>query len=768
MNRLYLISTLRNLWKYRGYYLIDSFGLGLSLSLFTLINLWVDHERSYDRFHDNGEDIFQLYEQSDRGFTSSIPLPLSDHLVDEIPEVKDYCALGSSGDRWIHNKEKISKAKVITTDPSFFEIFSWKLTVKDSNFFSTHRSVVISDRLSQELFGEKNSIGISVDIETNGKKITHLVTGVFKKPPRNSSLQFDAVIPLFRNFSTNRWKFKSRRLFLQVHHNSSTKQIENKLLSLHDKYGDVDHRVPKSVFLEPLTQTHLHNGPHDTTQLKIYDQVLIGAFVSLIILLVGVVNHTNIHLSIWNRENHFFIIKKRIGATDRIIFNELQFQTLLTTSLAAFICFVLLFFEIVLLKGSSELNFLFDTSYYQILKWVSFGSSLVLVVTSIINALLVFFQTSSFFSSIKKANQLLLVFQFAVCMVSSVFVYHGQRQINMLISKDKGINTSMVLVLDTKPYAYRELRSLIEELRQSNQIIKVCLSSSNGNRSMGSRFGQLNIDGENVWLNNEVSTMNVDPTFCDIYAPTVEEGYCHTEKSKSYFLVNRSFIRNTGLNEPIGKIINTANYSGPIAGVISDFQHLSLKEKTGSLLITVNKGLKAGSISISYQGSLTDVLQDIHDIHIKYSNKPIAYTILEDSFSQELASETNFLRLSNLAFLLILTITLMGAILLSVFNLENEKKNIAIRKVNGSTLWNEYMNLTKGFTIIVLLAFVLTLPISSYLISSWQSTFPIQVGFDWWFFILIGLTTYIIVMITIGFQTYRAAKADPVRSLKYE
>ncbi|QGY44672.1 FtsX-like permease family protein [Maribellus comscasis] len=779
----YLKSAFRNLWKNKKFSVINISGFAFGISICLAIALFLIKEYSYDRYHENAGQIVRLVNSEDN--TSSIDYRVKDILLQNYPEIESGC-LVQIMNRPVAvqvNEQASYLDNIMSVDNDFFNVFTIAfLTGNREKPFSTLTSALITQSTAKSLFGTENPLGKEIMYEN---RIPLTVSGVIEDFPENSSIsakilvnaenksfKFSSWIGNSDDLSTYRWPF---RIYLQLNKNANRKNLVSKINSntqILDPYlKEANFLALNDIYLFDLT-----NGSA-TKKGNIGLMRLLGA-IAAIILTLAIINYVNLTIAQQNKRNKDTGVKKAIGAFRKNILLHFIFESVIVSVFSFFLAVIFLWILLPFYQSVFDtiLNFklLFTFPYIFILMLsaviigIVSGSGPAITVSGI-NPVRILSGSVTTLKNKSVFRNSLTIFQFTISIVLIFCVMIVQRQIGFVKHKNPGFTEEQLLRVDVPRIQKDDIQKamiLINELQKSPFIKN--MTTSNGvpgavNMWMGSNM-------ENTDKNMSVPCLLVDTAFLKTLGLKITKGrdlQPGDDGKVCYF--NEAAYNYFEFDDLENKRFN--NYGGfDIIGVVKDFHYSSMHEAIGPLCLMVTSNFRPTAINVQLESntiaqSMSFIRETWQDL---LPNYPFKYQFYDQWFDSMYRSEERFAKTIGFFAILAIVISCIGILGLAIFSSERRIKEIGIRKVNGAKISEVITMLNKDFVKWVSIAFVVATPISWYAMNKWLESFAYKTGLSWWIFALAGLVALGIALLTVSWQSWRAATRNPVEALRYE
>ncbi|MEQ9120284.1 ABC transporter permease [Fulvivirga sp.] len=789
MIRNYLKIAFRNLIKNKVFTTVNILGLAFGIACFAFISLWVWDELRQDQFHDNGDNIFQLFGEvgpdGERLIRPYFPSAMVEPIIDQLPEVEKITRVFPSKVVFSKDAFKFSESGLYV-DSSFLKIFNFPLKegVVENIFRETH-SVVISAQLAEKYFPGESALGKYIEVVQKEKQ-QYIITGVLKSLPGYSSLSFDYLLP-YDKFEaethpwwgkSNRWAFTNYNItaYAQLQDNINTEDFEAKLNSLFQKY--VPEETADEIFIYPFEEVYLHsdfsNGRVPTGRIE-YVKLLF--FIALIVLLIACINFINLSTAIAHKRAKEVSLRKTAGAKK----GQIVFQFLTESIIISAFAFIIAIAFVEVLMPSFNLL----TQKAIVVPFSSVGFILLLVGSALIIGLLAGIYPAFFLSSFDVAKTLksngsisdglkglrkgLVIFQFTLSIVFIVFTLLVFDQIDFIQNKELGIRKNNIV------------RHALNGIRGKQDTYKSELLQIPGVESVTfteqDPFGTDNANAGVFWQGKPEDTdiffnvIQVDQDFTETFEIEILEGKAFEKNNASdqkTFLVNESAARAIMTENPIGMDLTVWGHEGKIVGLIKDYHHQSLAQAIEPVVIICNPPETWNAfISIAADQSKKDVLKAIQSVYSKYEDEYVfEYNFVDDLYQQKYSDIDTAGKLSSVFAVAAIIISCLGLFGLSAFVAEQKSKETSIRKVLGASEVSLLILFSKGFTTLVIVSFIIAAPIAFFYGKYWLSNYAYHIEVGVMPFIIAGGSAISIALLTVGYSTLKAALTKPIDVLK--
>ncbi|ADB40602.1 ABC transporter permease [Spirosoma linguale] len=807
----YLKIAWRNLVRNWSLSTINIVGLSAGLAAVMFIMLFVQDEVSFDRFHEQGDQIYRVVMDTKTAtgnevVTGASGLPQGPTFQAEIPEVADFCRMQGYEMLFRHKNEGIYQ-QVMYVDPSFFRLFSFELLAGGSNgrdaqtLLSDPGNVVVTDEIALKYFGTTDVLNRQVTIDAGGSFENYRITGVVKAPPMNSSIRFDVLRPFVASlppnrsdWNTNDWSdgFLNTFVLLRSDRNGLSANLatveakmadvfkrhaSQQLAKLEKEYGSFS----SAYHLQPFTDMHLNDRYELSNGLmrgssSVYSYVLSG--IAGLILLLACINFINLTLARSLRRTKEIGIRKATGSTRTQLIGQFVGETFLLTLLAfipaIFLVYALLPQFSTLANKALQLGFLLNPQTFGL-----FGGliALVTLLAGLYPALVLsgFNPTQVLYGRVRltgrnSVGKSLLIVQFVIAIVLLIgtAVLHGQ--FNYIQTADVGYERANRVRIYV-PWGREKQGELVKQALRGQPGIEAVARKSGGHRSSTFYSQNKPVKSGSEYIDDQyLSFVNV---------PIVAGrnlSHLNPADSISNILVNETFVKQflSAERPAVGQVVqreeNNVRHDLTVVGVVRDYQYRSLRDKPEPVLLQLGKPEQMNQLYVKLNPNQTSAgLQTIESIfRILIPYQPFSYHFMEDDRLESYADDARWKELVTDAALLAVLIAGLGLFGLVSLMIEQRTKEIGIRKVLGASTLEVARLLSLNFLKLVLIAFLIATPIGWYAARNWLDTFVYRMELTGWLFGLVGLSVLSVALLTVSFQSVKAALMNPVKSLRSE
>ena len=795
MFKNYFKTAWRSLLKNKMTTIVNLSGLTLGIVCFLVLATYILNELKYDRFYDKANRIafvsFHYKSASDFEpvLSKNTPTGLAPAAKREIPQVEDAVRIYKYGKTTVSNDSKLfSEKNIFMADESFFNIFGLPfIEGNPQTALKNPNSLVITKTIAEKYFNKEPALGKSLKLGTHN----WLVTGVIADVPTYSTLQFDMLgsyCTLPRS-KTEQWGSANDISFLLLKNPDDFKEAGSGITAYIKKRFPEGYESGNSFGfnLEPLTSIHLYSKA--LSQGNIYYLYVLGA-VALLLLLIACINFTNLITAKSIERVKEIGVRKTFGADRKNIFiqfiSESATITFIAVVLGVGLTFILLPVFNVTIGLQLNLNIwnigIFILMLMVLLILVTFvAGAWPAVVMSKFRPALVLKDAKMRGGNLSLLRKILVAFQFTISIAFIIATIIVQRQMYFIQHADTGIDRSQIVVLDGNQIGEKRLAVFKSELLK-NSFIKNVSASYDSPVSVGGGY-TINIQGRNDKYELSVMAIPVDIDYIKTLGIKIAAGTDFTntdelsvkdtaESKRVYaFMLNRSAVKALGLTPEtaINKPVNMNGRQGVIKAVLEDFNFASLKDSIQPIVVFPEYEW-FGEVLIKTSTAQANVA--ITQIQKTWKNLfpelPFEYRFLNDDYNSLYKAEHKTGVLLNIFSIATIFISCLGLFALSAFEGVTRTKEIGVRKVLGASVISIVGLVSKGFIKLILIAVVIASGLAWWIMNQWLQGFAYRVSIEWWVFVLSGFTAIVVALATIGYQTIKAAIANPAKSLRSE
>jgi putative ABC transport system permease protein len=780
-----LLLIYRNFKRFKSTFFINLIGLSTGLACALLIYLWISDERSFDRYHALDGRLYQVMEnrRTAAGIETqggTMPL-LAEALRREMPEIEFVATTTPvpffSGFTLVAGGQHLN-AVVKCADPAFFQLFSYPLLVgTPATVLRDKNGIVLSEALATKLFrSPQNSLGKAVEWQMADLKHTCLVAGVFAGVPRNSSEQFDCVLP-FASFKdmmhmseTIKWDDDGPfTTYLALKEGADPAQFQAKLAGLLKTKSAQAQAQGRTLFVRPFSAGYLHGTYENgvTTGGRI-TYVRLFALIAGLILVIASINFMNLFTAKASRRVKEVGIRKALGASRAALVGQYLTESVVMALLALVVAAGLV--QLVL----PQFNEL--TGKPLALRWepqlVAAGLALALGTGLLAGSYPAFYLSGFQPAAVLKGKlptnagdvwtrQGLVVLQFTLSVLFIVAVVVVNAQLAFVQHQPLGYDKAHLLRFETTGKAARQQAAFLAEVKKLPGVVQA-------STVLGGFLGGRHVE-EMSWRGKRlpVGTMLVNYDLLETMGMHLVAGRSFAPQFRAdsaAIIVNQSLVAGLGMPDPVGQQLDGRR----IVGVVRDFHYESLHEKIKPLLLQLDPSINTVLVKLQPNAEQATIAR-LQQLYAAYNpGFTLDYSFLDADYQAQYVAERRVAVLARYFAGLAILISALGLLGLAAFTAERRRKEIGIRKALGASELGIVWLLTSSLTWLVVVAIVLALPLSYLLLQRWLEGFAYRVAWQWWYFAAAGLGALLIAWLTVSVQAWRAARRNPVLSLRTE
>ena len=800
--------SLRSFKRQRAYIIINVLGLSIGIACSLLIALFVINEASYDKFNTKKDRIFRLILNFKIGgqeiTAASASAVIGPTMLKEFPEIEGFLRMTGRGPTIVEcNNQTFIEEHLVEADSSFFNFFSIPLIKGDpKNLLNAPRKVVLSESTAKKIFGNENPIDKTLNIGEDTVRFT--VAGVMADIPENSHFEANIISSFMTNQGSNdpTWMRNSFSTYLLIKPNSSYVTVDKKIPELLIKYvgPEVQQFLGISIsdfvkqgnkyryYLQNLTDIHLDptiqqqfKEAGDPKYLKIFGSI------ALFIVLIAAINFMNLSTAQSSGRAKEVGIKKIGGSSRGMLITQFLSESFILSFIS--LIFALIFIKVTLpyfnnLLGANLTLNLF-TNWYTIPVLILFSMVVGFLAGSYPALFLSSFSPYEVLKgSVKNSLQkgrlrgVLVVFQFTVSIVLIVGTIVMYRQIRYMLNKDLGFNKEQLIVINKAEALGTKAKSFEESLRGIPGVINIASSTDVPGRNNYNDGYNLEGRKDETFL---METNWIDYDYLETYGMTLVSGRSFNESfttDQQACLINETAVKNLGITD-----LEKARFMRPgdsgrvnylqVIGVVKNFNFESLRNQIGPYLFCLNTAnVLCGMRYLTVKISANNYSKTISEIENKWkeftANKSLEYYFVDQDFEQMYIKEKQNAQMAVIFSLLAIFIASLGLFGLTSFTVEQQTKEIGVRKAMGSSITGIYIIMSKEVIILVSISALIACPVIYYIAGKWLENFYYRINLGVFSFVA-GLTIVLgIAILTISYRVMRAARVNPAQSLKYE
>ena len=819
MFKNYLKVALRSLSKRKGYSVINILGLAIGMAVCLLIVLFIESELSYDDWQLKGDNIYRVVlERRYPGRSTSystIPLSIGPAIQKEYPEVVECTRLfdfGGNGNFFLRIGEKIfEESRVIAADSNFFRVFTGRLIEGDSSTALVKpNSVVLNETTAKKYYG---SAGAAINKtfltdDGNGQTRTYMITGVCRDWPDNSHFLFDLVISTssFEFLKQPNYTGFSAYTYLLLNPHASPQALEKKFPEILKKYvaGEVGRSFGETweqfqaegngyhYYLQPLKQIHLIS--HLEAELRPNGNittVYIFAVIAVFILLLACINFINLSTARSVERAREVGIRKTFGSNRRSLVWQFLLESMVISLASMLIAFGLIALLLPLFNqvAGKQLSLLSFLTPGKLALLVAFAITVGLIAGLYPAFVLSSFKPTTVLKGKFKSNTFglalrngLVVIQFSISVILIVATIVVNKQLRYMMSGAVGFNKDHVISIERTDLLEDQTKSFENELAKIPGVETV-----SGGTALPGQQNFFGVPYQQVGSKESMTARGivVDDQYAKLLGLQMKEGRFFSKDFSTDSLavvLNEKAVADFGLKKPIGARLTSLDpqfnapdgtpYVYTVVGVIKDFHFQSLHEKISPLIINNNSKFGGRSPFVALRVNTNNFDQTLTAIQNTWKKfvpeRPFHYSFLDQTLAAQYDAEQTTQKVFTIFSVLAIFIASMGLLGLAAYTTQLRNREISIRKVLGASVGNIVTMLSTDFLKLVLIAALIAFPVSWLFVNKWLENFAYRINISAWIFLIAGLAAVVVALLTISFQTIKAAVTNPVTNLRAE
>ena len=804
MLKNYFTISIRNIRKRKVFASINLLGMTAGITACFLIALYVIDESSYDRFHSTSDRIYQVGLHKTFGVQDERSIyicpPLADAMMSEIPEVESTLRMTTWRGAVIRYGQKVlAEKKVFQTESNFFDFFSFKLISGDAKTaLKEINSVVLTEKIARKYFGDENPLEKLIIIGEGEHQVTYKVTGIAADCPGNSHFRFDVLLsPGPDNyFKMQAWLNGGVLTYFLLRKNTSLSDVEQKVENIVAKYvapelqkflGNSLDQFRKTggvyrYYTTKITDIHLRSTSQEDIEAggSIMYMYVFGG-IGMFILAIACINFMNMSTAQSAGRAKEIGLRKTLGSLRSQMIGQFLAESMLysfmAVALAVVLCYFLLpAFNMLSGKELSIVNLL-DV------KFILAVGLMLLTVGLLAGSYPAFYLTSFSPVDVLKGNvstglkskgirSTLVVFQFAISIFLIIVTSVIYTQINFMQQQQMGMDKDNVLVIENGLGLGNNGQAFRNAFTQQAGVAKVSFTR---NKFLGVSHTTV-MRSAKAEGDHSVAGYFADFDFKDVLKLEMKDGryFSRTFPSDSNAVViNEAAAREFGFDKPEGQeILYSPNafifLRFHVIGIMKDFNFESYREKVQPFAVFLTPGPQ-GFLMVRYEGNAKTLIDNTSKLWRQYAgSEPFEYTFLDENFNNFFRSEERIGQVLSVLSGLAIFIACLGLFALAAFTVEQRTREIGMRKVMGASVGSISITLTKEFIVLVFIAFVPATALGWWVSSQWLSGFAYRVDINLFIFLIAGVSAVALAWLTVGYQSIKAARANPADSLRHE
>jgi putative ABC transport system permease protein len=756
-----------------------------------ILVLYVTFEKSYDRFNKNYHSVYRI---ETKQYGSDIPAVMGVEIEKNIPSVESLTTLTftqlSVSTHALDSANISYSSGIIYSDNHLFDIFTLPLVTGDkSHLLNEPNAAVLTETLSRKLFGHRNPLGEIVLLSSKEFRVSGYkefrVSGVIKDFPLNSSfrpeclLSFSTLLQKDPDLLTSNWGDWSYNTFIKIRPAADPKSVTEEI----SKIPEIASAVPKVTGKEikgkdffrllPLSQIHFQTEASYNTTNAFGISILTGLI--FVLAIMGAVNFINFSTSQAQVRANAMAVTRILGANSQSVKNQIIAESIILSLIALLISLLIYFLLSIPLENIFGINGISLGGRYSFLIYFLVSAILFAILAAIypsnyITAAPVVLAIKGKYRTKSKRNYirdglLTVQFIFAIGLISSALVM--EKQLRFWNNYDVGFKKEEIVYFYTSAEHSIHSKALADELTKNRDITGYTYSAFiPGEVNMG---WAREVDGQFI----DIKSWPVDGNFLDFFGLKIIQGRKFEKTSQAdenSFILNEKAVSTFGWKNPLERIIPGWDAKGPVIGVVKDFNFSSLKEEIKPMMFWFTNKYSSRMLLLKIKTfHMAETMNYIKKTASSIDPKnPVDVRFLDESMNKLYDKEVKTTRFVEFVALWCVSLGIAGLLGLIVFVCKAKTKEIGIRKVNGAKISEVMTMLNSDILKWVAIAFVISVPITWYLMHRWLENFAYKISLNWWTFVLAGMLAMGISLLTVSWHSWRSAKQNPVKTLRYE
>ncbi|MFY0598536.1 MAG: ABC transporter permease [Cyclobacteriaceae bacterium] len=813
MLKNYFNVSFRNLTRHKFYSILNILGLTIGLACFMMISLFVIDELGYDKFFKDSERIFRVnfYGKLNGSEMASanVGFPTGPALKADYPEVEDVVRINETGNWFIREKDKMQTFKeenVIMVDSNFFQFFSVPLVYGNPKTCLQRPNTIVMDvSTSRRMFGEENPVGKTLVLDNQDD---YEVTGVYEDLPNNSHFHHNIMLSMItfnRESRSDQWLSTNFNTYVRLREGTTKEQFDANFPQVIQKYcaplisqylgmdmeefGKNGNAIGFELF--PLEDIHLYSHSDDELEANgDIKYVYIFSAVALFILILACINFMNLATARSANRAKEVGVRKVMGAIKGQLVNQFISEAVLLSLISGALAFILVLLLLPqfgnLASKTLDITLLFDWQYLSII------TAIVLLVGFLAGSYPAFYLSAFRPAEVLKGKvrqgmksgpirSALVVFQFSISIIMIIGTAVVFDQLSYIQNKKLGFDKERIIMVKDAWILRDKANTFKEEVKRNPNILQGSMTGfspvgENGNSNL--HFNGATPTTENSLVINQGW---VDYDYKNLLGIQMADGRFFSKdygSDSSACVINEAAAKAFGYETPVGDKLYSHGGQGEdglpeiegykIIGVVKDFHFKSLRDKITPLIMRLGNSSNYAMFKIQgedIKGTITAIESTWDEFA---PGQPFSYTFLDQKFDQEYEAEQKVGEIFSVFAVLAIFIACLGLFGLAAFTAEQKTKEIGIRKALGASVTNIVTLLSRNFVKLVIISFVVSVPISYWGMKQWLDDFAYRTEIKPLTFIIAGLLAFVVAIATMSFQSWKAARVNPVKSLRDE
>lgn len=785
-------TAFRNLLRHKLFSGLNILGFATGMACSILIFLWVQDELSFDKFNDNADHIFRVTDKGSDEEYAVAPPSLAYAVKTQIPAIQNATRITSIQKMITVGSKKFDEKNIYYADSNFLQIFNYPLLRGNTaTALSLPNSIILTEATAKKYFGSADAaIGKTIYIDNDIQGTNLIVTGILKNIPSNSHLRPDMLIPMDLYDKANGIQYGWTNFDVYVYFQlkdavaPTALNLNNINKQINEIYKQHNQEFAVTFTAQPLTDIHLHSHCLlDVANNGNYAYVQIFALAAIFIIIIACINFMNLATAVSGQRAKEVGLRKTVGALRFQLIAQFIGESLLLSFISLIVAIAVVYLMLPLFNqvASKAISFNPFTPY------IFFNLISIALITGILSGSYPAFFLSSFNpvkvlkgKNILRSNRSLLrnglvVLQFSISVILIISTLVIYNQLQFIKNRDIGFNKENLLYMKMPE---------VGDLKDNKDAMKATLAQYPGISDFTftdelpanlANSSLLTWRGMNPGKQVMACRLRVDENFANTFGIKMAAGRFFSKDFRDNdtgYVVNETALKTMGLNvhNAIGKVISISleDKEAPIIGVVKDFNFKPVQQPIEPLVMKTNFGggyIVMRTTPANMQkviGSLQQTFQNV------YGDYPFTYGFVDAALSRLYITEQRMEKLFNVFSILSIVISCLGLFGLVTYAAQQRIKEIGMRKVLGASEAGIVALLSKDFIQLVLLSFVIAFPVAWFAMNKWLQSFAYRINISWWIFVIAGLGAMLIALITVSFQSIKAAIANPVEALRSE
>jgi putative ABC transport system permease protein len=802
MLRNYFIVALRTILKDKFYSFINVFGLMLGIASCLFIAIYINDELSYDRFHSKADRIYRLNEfietEGSGERSSSVPFPVGPTLAEDYEnQIETQVRFFDFQSPTLliterESKKEFNEPNILFVDSTFFQVFDYEIAKGNKNTaLQEPNSVLLTASAARRYFGTEDPIGKVLQIEGQQELV---VTAVMPDPPKNAHFTFDILVSFstLKNFFNGQyptnWYWNPCWTYIVLKEGVAPSDVEKNLPAFIQKYFPEFIRAEARMALQPLTDIHLKSDLEFEMQANSSEEnIYVFTIIGLVILFIAAMNFMNLSTARSAKRAKEVGLRKTLGSQRSQLVTQFLTESLIILLVALVLAAGLVVAGLPFFNSLSEktiglavlANSTILFTLLGIFMVVGIGSGLypALVLSSFIPIKVLKDSTAKGGRGAVLRKSLVVV-QFSLSIIMIISTVIAINQLDFLRQSDTGFDQNQLLYVSAlRTPISQTYPAFKKEMEEREDIVSVTgVFDVLGSKHQGDNFRFEGMDRSKLF-----SVMWVNHDFFKTFDLQLLAGRDFKENITTddslALIVNEAMVKQFGWtpDQAIGKPFQYQQFNGEIVGVVEDFNFVSKHKRIEPIVLQLRSNPAHFNFSLKYVAvklKSADLPSTVSAVEEKWRTlapgRPFDYFFLDQELDKLYKDEEKLGKVAGVFSLLAVIVACLGLFALASFMTEERRKEIGIRKVMGGSVSEIVVLLSKDFSVLIGIAFLIACPIAWYGIHAWLNNFAFHVEINWIVFVLVGFVTLALALITISYRALQAAFTNPVKTLRHE